>query len=235
METTTEPDLPTYVRLRERLRQDIVSGHWPLGQHVTLSDLAARYRVSGNPIREALLHLEGDGVVHMRMHRGAVIPTVDRRFVENVYDINIALGVMLVRDVVRRIRAPDLAAIEHQAHAFEAAAALDDTVAMVACNRAFHRTINAVADNPPGAEMLRGRLTLIDALRVGMGYRPGRLDEIVAQHREIVDALQNRKAAAAVGAVTRHIESAKQDLLARMDDRDAAAKYPASGRREPPR
>ena len=231
--STIEVNAPTYVRLRERLRQDIVSGRWPLGQHVTLSDLAAHYQVSGNPIREALLHLEGDGVVHMRMHRGVVIPTVDRRFVENVYDINIALGVMLIRDVVRRIQAPDLAAIEHQARAFEAAAGADDTVAMVACNRAFHRTINAVADNPPGAEMLRGRLTLIDALRVGMGYRPGRLDAIVAQHREIVDALQNRKSAAAASAVTRHVESAKQDLLARMDDRDAAAKYADAAHREP--
>jgi len=227
---------PTYVRLRERLRADIVSGVWPLGRHVTLSDLSAHYRVSGNPIREALLHLEGDGVVSMRMHRGAVIPAVERRFVENVYDLNAAIAVMLVRDAVRRLTQADLDAIDAAADAFERASAAGDVVATVTANRAFHRAINAVADNPPAMEVLRGRLSLIDALRVAIGYRDSRLDEIIGQHSEIVAALHARKPATAAAAVGRHIQSAKEDLLAHMDGSPAVSDSgqpikPAKGRR----
>lgn len=219
----SELNAPTYVRLRERLRDDIVAGLWPLGRHVTLNDLSAHYRVSGNPIREALLHLEGDGVVTMRMHRGAVIPQVDRGFVENVYDINEALAVMLVRAVVRRVTPAHLEAIERGAAAFEAAAGHGALIGMVAANRSFHHGINDVAGNPPATELLRGRLTLIDALRVAIGYRPGRLDEIVAQHRGIVAAIALRKPAAAAAVVAQHVRSAKEDLLAQMARKDEAA------------
>lgn len=232
-EASNALNAPTYVRLREKLRADIVSGVWPLGKHVTLSDLSAHYQVSGNPIREALLHLEGDGVVSMRMHRGAVIPAVERRFVENVYDLNGAIAVMLVRDAVRRLKPNDLEAIDHAASAFEQAAATGDVVQTVTANRTFHRAINAVADNPPALEVLRGRLSLIDALRVAIGYREDRLQEIIGQHREIVAALRARRAAAAATAVGRHIESAKQNLLRHMDGSPAVAAPPppASARR----
>jgi DNA-binding GntR family transcriptional regulator len=214
---------PTYVRLRERLRQDIISGVWRLGHHVRLSELSEHYGVSGNPIREALLHLEGDGIVQMRMHRGAVIPDVNRRFVENVYDINGAIAVMLAREVVDRIQPRQLSPIEAAAEAFEAAAASGEHIAMVSANRAFHSAINAVADNRPALEILRGRLSLIDALRVSLGYRQGRLDEIITQHRGIVDAIRRRKAREAAVAVLEHVQSAKKDLLARMDELSATA------------
>jgi DNA-binding GntR family transcriptional regulator len=222
---------PTYVRLRERLRADIVAGLWPLGQHVTLSDLSAHYQVSGNPVREALLHLEGDGVVTMRMHRGAIIPQVDRAFVENVYDLNAAINVMLVRTVVRRVRPADQDAIARAAAGFERAAGEGDTVAMVEANRRFHRTINDIAGNKPAVEVLRGRLTLIDALRVAIGYRPERLDEIVAQHREIVAAIAARRGAQAAIVVNRHVQSAKRDLLARIDPDAVAGDAPAAAPR----
>lgn len=210
---------PTYVRLRERLREDIVSGLWPLGRHVTLSELAAHYGVSGNPIREALLHLQGDGIIEMRMHRGAVIPEVNRRFVENVYDLNAAIGVMLIREVVPRLLPRDLEAIAYHAQAFEEAAAASDTVASVGANRAFHRCINAIADNRPAIEILEGRSSLIDAARVALGYRPGRLDEVIHHHREIVQALERKNVAAAAKLIDLHVRSAKRDLLARMEDR----------------
>ena len=75
---------PTYVRLREQIRNDIVAGVWPLGAHLTLVQLSTHYAVSAAPVREALLLLQGEGVVDMRMHRGAVIPHVDERYLDDM-------------------------------------------------------------------------------------------------------------------------------------------------------
>ena len=52
---------PTYMRLRDQLRADIVAGVWALGSHVTLAQLASHYQVSANPVREALLQLQVAG------------------------------------------------------------------------------------------------------------------------------------------------------------------------------
>ncbi len=78
---------PTYLRLRQQIRSDIVAGVWPLGSHVTLAQLSQHYEVSAAPVREALLQLQGEGVVDMRMHRGAVIPQVDERYIDNIYKL----------------------------------------------------------------------------------------------------------------------------------------------------
>ena len=42
---------PTYLRLREQIRSDIVAGVWPLGSHVTLAQLSDHYAVSAAPVR----------------------------------------------------------------------------------------------------------------------------------------------------------------------------------------
>ena len=70
---------PTYLRLREQIRTDIVAGIWKLGSHITLAELSKHYGVSANPVREALLQLQGEGVIDMRMNRGAVIPASSYR------------------------------------------------------------------------------------------------------------------------------------------------------------
>ena len=89
---------PTYIRLREQLRSDIVAGVWALGSHVTLAELATHYEVSQNPVREALLQLQGEGVVAMRMNRGAMIPTVDAKYINSLYKVRGAIQSMLARD-----------------------------------------------------------------------------------------------------------------------------------------
>ena len=51
---------PTYVRLREQIRNDIVAGVWPLGALLALVQLSTHYGVSAAPVREALLQLQGE-------------------------------------------------------------------------------------------------------------------------------------------------------------------------------
>jgi DNA-binding GntR family transcriptional regulator len=58
------------VRACARTLADIPNGAWPIGAHLTLAQLEARYGVNQSPIREALLHLAGDGVPLLRAHRG---------------------------------------------------------------------------------------------------------------------------------------------------------------------
>ena len=54
------PSTPAY-RVRDRLRREIEDGTWPAGTHQTLAQLSARHSSSLSPVREALLHLQGEG------------------------------------------------------------------------------------------------------------------------------------------------------------------------------
>lgn len=209
----TAINTPTYLRLRERIREDIVCGVWPLGSHVTLAELSAHYEVSNNPVREALLQLQGEGVVEMRMHRGAVIPSVDERYIDNVYRLRGAIQAMLARDAAKACTDDQLVQLQALAEAHEDAAASNDVVACVNANRALHRFIDGIADNPLALEVLESRSSLVDAFRRAHGYGSGRLDLVVAQHRKIVRALLKRDADRAAQAALEHTESSRIDLL----------------------
>ncbi len=205
---------PTYRRLRDQIRSDIVAGLWPLGSHVTLAQLSQHYDVSAAPVREALLQLQGEGVVDMRMHRGAVIPHVDAHYIDNIYRLRGALQSMLAREAAARATAADVKRLQALCDAHEAAASAGDVAAAVLANRTLHHTMDTLADNPPALEVLDTRASLVDAFRRLHGYGPGRLDSVIAQHRQLVRAIAKGDADRAAHVALSHADSSRNDLLA---------------------
>lgn len=213
---------PAYARLRERICADIIAGVWPPGTHLTLQRLAAHYAISQNPVREALFQLQGEGVVELRNHRGAVLPTVDAAYIANVYDTRGAIERMLKAAAARLATPAQRAAIERTAQEYEQAAAGGDAHAVVLANRTFHRAIYAAAGNPVAVAMMESRSTLVDSVRAACGYGPGRLDLAIRQHRGIVAAIRRGDGERAGTLAALHTEASKKDLLARLAQRQAA-------------
>jgi DNA-binding GntR family transcriptional regulator len=205
---------PTYLRVREQIRNDIVSGVWPLGSHVTMSDFTERYGISANPVREALQQLQGEGVIELRMHRGAVVPGVDARYIDNIYKLRAALQVMLAREAAQRATPAQVQQLQALLEAHEQAAAEHDVAACVRANRELHHCIDGLADNPPALEVLASRSCLVDAYRRAIGYTGARLEAVIAQHRKLVRAIARGDADKAAQASFEHTESARLDLLA---------------------
>ena len=213
MASTQPISTPTYLRLREKIREDIVAGVWALGSHITLAELGEHYQVSNVPVREALLQLQGEGVIEMRMNRGAVIPGVDAKFIDDTYQIRGALQSLLARLACERASDDELKALDTVAAAYEDAARSGDAAAAIRANRRFHNHLETLARNAAAVEVLHARSSLVDAFRRSRGYGPGRLDKVVQQHRRIVRAILKRDADAAMQAVLAHTDSSRQDLL----------------------
>ncbi|MDP7019906.1 MAG: GntR family transcriptional regulator, partial [Pirellulaceae bacterium] len=62
----------------EALLTEIFQGRLSAGQHLVISDLSKRLGVSSTPVREALVALEGIGIVDSIPNRGAVVRQVTR-------------------------------------------------------------------------------------------------------------------------------------------------------------
>jgi len=202
------------MRLREQLRADIVTGIWRLGSHITLAELAAHYQVSANPVREALLQLQGEGVVAMRMNRGAVIPMVDETYIDRLYRVRGAIQVMLSRDAARLASAGQIDRMMELYEAYEITAQSGVASRCVAANRDLHRFVDAITGNSMATELLDGRSSLVDAFRLQVGYGEGRLDVVIAQHRSMVHAIAAHDEDAAACASLQHTDSSRLDLLA---------------------
>jgi len=77
-------------------------------------------------------------VVDMRMHRGAVIPHVDERYLDNMYKVRGALQVMLAREVATRATPLQCEELQRLREAHEGAVAANDVLGCVKANRALH-------------------------------------------------------------------------------------------------
>lgn len=208
--------MPAYARLRERLRQDILSGAWPPGEHRTLARLAERHGVSLSPVREALLGLEGEGLVEIRQHRGAVVPLMDAKLFADLYDLRGAIQALLARRAAERATPALLEEMAAHEAAYAAAAARGDAAAALEANEAFHDALEAAADNPQATAIYKARSAFVNAVRLRLGFGARRMEQAAAQHRAIFAAIAAGTGAAAAEAAFAHAMAAKADLLAQL-------------------
>lgn len=228
----TEPlSTPAYARLRDRLREEILCGAWTPGTHRTLSTLAARHGVSLSPVREALLALEGEGLVEIRQHRGAVVPVLDAKLFEDLYDLRGALQALLARRAAERANEAQLAEMARHEAAYAAAAERGDAAAALEANEAFHDALEAAADNPQARAVYKARSAFVNAARLRLGFGPARMREAAAQHRAILAAVAARQGEAAAAAAFAHAMAAKRDLIARLGEGNTTCpSSPGAGR-----
>jgi DNA-binding GntR family transcriptional regulator len=73
------------------LRQDIIRGTYPVGTKLRQGEIARRFGVSTTPVREALVILQGDGLVRLDPQRGASVFVPSASHLSQLYEIRIAL------------------------------------------------------------------------------------------------------------------------------------------------
>lgn len=202
-------------RLSAQIRDAVLRGEFVPGQRIKIIELSKRFEVSPMPVREALLHLEGEGLVEILAHRGAVIREVDAKFVYNMYEIRRALEELLLREAMKRFRADDLARLRHARDAYENASPSDSQL-LLKYNAEFHAIINATGDNADADRILGRGWDLIHALRLRFGFGDERARQIKEEHRALVDAIERGDTEQAVAVSHQHCRSARDDLLARM-------------------
>jgi len=82
---------------------DIFQGKIAAGQHLVTQSLANRFGVIHSPIREALISLEGMGIVDMVPNRGAIVRAVTAREVREICQVRRLLECQATRSACGRI------------------------------------------------------------------------------------------------------------------------------------
>ncbi len=218
MVRSTHPiNAPTYLRLRDQIRADIEDGCWRLGQHLTLHELSAHYQVSNVPVREALLQLQGDGMVDMRMNKGAVVRAVDARFIEEYFDVREALHTMLLAQACGRPEAREAAQgpqVEALVRAVEEAARDGRARELLAADETLQEELARWGGNAQALGMQASRGRLLEAVRRSrMALWASELDVLAVQDRAMVEAIRQADPVTAGEAMRRHVAAARTYML----------------------
>jgi GntR family transcriptional regulator, rspAB operon transcriptional repressor len=204
-------------RIYEQLRADILNCALPPGAEIREGELALRFGVSKSPVRDALMHLQREGLVLTLPRQGYRVSSVSLADVDDMFHLRAALERACMERIVRNASDERLEALE-RFRRFEPA---DWAGGFIEYNRAFHRSLAEVAGNA----RMRDQLTdLIDQMervvRVSVAsIKQGDPQVVVREHGEMIDALRSRDARKAERLAQRHIATAGkrvQQALARL-------------------
>lgn len=200
--------------LEQEIERVILGGEFSPGDHVNEKELALRFGVSRGPVREALRSLESSGLVEQIPNRGVFVRTLTAQQAADVYDVRAALFGLAGKLLAERITDEGIAKLRQFLADMDVAVAADNFEAYVKVNFAFHEYIVENTGNPTLAQQYLG---LVKQLRL---YRARSLmlgDSMHASHLEhhaMVDAIAARDPMRALETHTRHVETAKQRLMA---------------------
>lgn len=207
-------------RVYRALRQLILTLALPPGRLLVESQLAARFRTSKTPVREALALLEQDGLVEIVPRRGVLVTSITVRDVRELFELRMALEGAAAQLAASRITAEELERLEtliarSQAVLTAGPPRPGDRKVMqqlLDTNREFHLTIARASGNARLARLVER--TLDEMMRlIALGYELG-------QHVEILSALRTGDGEQARAMMVNHVRTTLESVLKREVTQD---------------
>ncbi len=194
-----------YEEVAERLRQRIFQRELEAGSWIDELKIAEELGISRTPLREALKVLAAEGLVTMKVRRGAYVTEVSEKDLSDVYHLLALLESDAAGVVAQRASDTQLAGL--QALHAELEAASDDRDRFFAINEQFHMQLLEIADNRWRDQMVADLRKVMKLNRHHSLFKTGRISESLAEHRAIVQALVQRDAALAAQRMREHFRS----------------------------
>jgi DNA-binding GntR family transcriptional regulator len=188
------------------VKQEILTDPDRQGTFVNEQVLADQIGVSRTPVREALLMLAAQDLVQLVPRRGAYIARMTNRELRDLVGVRLMIeqhavrNLADVRNTVSEMReslaAQNLLRRTSQAKEF------------IELDMRFHTALVRAAGNEMLTKVYEGlRDRQSTAGMVALSRSPGRPEEVLAEHAEIVDALASLDVPAALSAIERHLSS----------------------------
>ncbi len=194
-----------YLDVAERLRQQIFARQLQPGSWIDELKLAAEYGISRTPLREALKVLAAEGLVTMKLRRGAYVTEMSRDDVSQVYHLlalleaDAAAQVANLADEAGRAELQALhAQLERQVH---------QRAAFFATNERFHLALLRLAGNRWAEQTVLDLRKVMKLNRHHSLFKSGRLAESLAEHRALMAAIEQRDATGAASLMRQHFSN----------------------------
>jgi DNA-binding GntR family transcriptional regulator len=194
--------------LVNRLRDMIIEGHLSPGTRLNEGQLGQMLGVSRTPLREAIKYLASEGLVELVPSRGAVV----KRFgAKDVQDMLLVLGtleelaaklacVIASDEGITEIRGLHDRMVQH----YKAG----DRLEYYKLNQNIHTAIVALSGNAPLAEIHAMLQTRLKRIRFIGHEGPEKWAAAVAEHEEMIEALEARDQQRLAAVLGRHLTNA---------------------------
>jgi DNA-binding GntR family transcriptional regulator len=186
------------------LRERILNGEFRDGDPIVQETIADEYEVSRMPVREALRQLEGQGLVALKTHKGAIVTSMNREKVSELFDLRALLECDILARALPHFSPADETEARSILEQLERAYHAGDTADWGRLNWQFHRSLYLPANRPETLALIEGiNLQAERFIRVQL-VMSGAIAAAEREHRELLRLCVERNPVA-VDYLRKHI------------------------------
>jgi len=203
---------PLYEDVADRLRDQIFAKQLAPGSWLDEQSLAEQFGISRTPMREAIKALASEGLVTMKMRRGAYVTEVNRGDLVQIFTVLSLLEGQAAKETAVKATEEELNLLDHLHHRLETAAADRDIEQFFEINSKFHELIQQIAGNRWMNGVIDDLRKVLKLHRKDSLTSTGRLQNSLIEHREILRAILKRDELAAESAMRKHFANGLEAL-----------------------
>ncbi|MEH6630366.1 MAG: GntR family transcriptional regulator [Halopseudomonas aestusnigri] len=201
----------------EALREEILSGQQKEGAQLRQDAIASRFNVSRIPVREALRQLEAEGLVTFYAHKGAVVSSLSREEIRELFDIRRLLEGDLFARAIPKMQKELIQDAEDILDRYDTALENGEVSLWGELNAEFHHILYIAADRPKTLAIVQNLHNNIDRyLRIQLhsaGARKNARDD----HWGLLKHCKEGNVEAAIKLLDSHIQAGCDDLIEFLD------------------
>lgn len=195
------------------IKQAILSLEFAPGSQLPIDELAERLGISRTPVREALLRLEAEGLIHTAPRVGYFVTKITRRDLEELFELRQLLESHATRKATALLSEDDLAYADRLLAESEAGVERGELEKFQQAEIAFHNLFVERAQNQRLVAMMGTLYDLTYRQRMLSLQSLDNVRQSIVEHRRIVETLRRRDGELAGQRMAEHVAAARDRLL----------------------
>lgn len=192
----------------DKLRDAIISSQLKPGQRLVERELCNALDVSRTSVREALRHLESEGLVQYAGQRGPSVTVLNLQDVKNIYELRATLEGLAGELFCERASDQQIHLLQATSHGLKKAFDGSKVSEILASTKDFYDQLLEGSGNAELDASLKRLLARIMVLRAGTIAQPGRWKDSLTEMQAIMQAISKRDGEAARIACVAHVHAA---------------------------
>lgn len=201
--------MPARTRIVSILKKALLSGEYKGGEELSLTGISEKLGVSRTPVREAFQTLAAEGLIELRMNRGAIVKSIDEKFIKDHYEMRALLeGEAAAKATVNKMDTSTL--LTKLYHLSDNLLAVEPS-AYADLNQELHLSIWKAADN-------QKLFSILSSLWNGpsTGYANSQLEHFdlsTQEHIKVLQAIRAGDSESARSFMNQHIMRSMDNML----------------------
>lgn len=186
------------------IKDQILTGHLNPGDRIVESRLAKELGISQTPVREALRHLQGEGLTTIIPNKGTIVSPLDSKAVYEIYSVRALFEGLAIRTVTKQATAAEIAELDELYDSMKRKLH-DESVAFLLKDSFYiHEKIVKLSKHAKIIAMYRSISFQIALLNRMLGTTSSKQKE-VDTHLELIEAVKQGNPDAAEQTMRAHI------------------------------